>query len=89
MGGKSVVYYTDVRGNAPVPQFLLTLDKGDQQKALAYISYLEEQGEDLRRPIADYLGNKLYELRPRHIRILYAFFDKQYAIILHAFRKKT
>ncbi len=89
MGGKSIVYYTDARANVPALQFLLTLDKGDQQKALAYISYLEEQGEDLRRPIADYLGNKLYELRPRHIRILYAFFDKQYAIILHGFRKKT
>lgn len=89
MGGKSVVYYTDARANTPVLQFLLTLDKPDQQKALAYISYLEEKGDALRRPIADYLGNKLYELRPRHIRILYALFDKQYAIILHAFRKKT
>ena len=43
----------------------------------------------MRRPIVEYLGDKLYELRPKQIRILYAFVGKQYAVILHAFRKKT
>ena len=51
-------------------------------------SYLEEKGEALRRPIAEYLGSQLYELRPKHIRILYALV-RDLAVILHAFRKKT
>jgi len=89
MARKQAVYYPDARGQTPVLQFLLGLDQTDQQKAFAYISYLEEQGEALRRPIADYLGDKLYELRPKQLRILYAFVGKQYAVILHAFRKKT
>ena len=89
MARERVVYYPDIRGKAPVVEFLVTLDQADQKKALAYISYLEERGEALRRPIADYLGEKLYELRPEQIRILYAFVGKQDVVILHAFRKKT
>jgi phage-related protein len=89
MARKQVVYYPDARGQTPVVECLLRLDQADQQKVFAYISYLEEQGEALRRPIADYLGGKLYELRPKQLRILYAFVGKQYAVILHAFRKKT
>ncbi len=88
MARKTAVYYPDARGNTPTLEFLLGLPQDEQQKAFAYISYLEEQGETLRRPIAEYLGDKMYELRPKQIRILYAFVDK-YTAILHAFRKKT
>ena len=50
---------------------------------------MEERREGLRRPIAGYLGDKIYELRPKQIRILYGFVGKELAVILHAFRKKT
>ena len=86
---KKVIYYTDAQSQAPALEFLLGLAQGEQQKALAYISYLEERGEGLRRPIADYLGDKIYELRPKQTRILYGFVGKELAVILHAFRKKT
>ncbi len=59
MGRKTVVYYPDSRGSTPALAFLLGLPQDDRQKAFAYISYLEEQGESLRRPIAEYLGDKL------------------------------
>ena len=88
MAGKTVVYFPDSRGETLALAFLLTLSQDEQQKALGYVSYLAEQGEQLRRPIAEYLGDKVYELRPKQIRILYAFVG-QYAVILHAFRKKT
>lgn len=88
MGRKAVVYYPDARGQMPALDFLRALDRPEQQKVWAYLSYLEEQGEGLRRPIAEYLGEKLYELRPKQIRILYAFVGPEYAVILHAFRKK-
>ena len=89
MARKTVVYYPDSRGNRPALEFLLGLPQDDQQKAFAYISYLEEHGETLRRPIAEHLGGKLYELRPKQVRILYAFIGKKTAAVLHAFRKKT
>ena len=88
MSRKTVVYYPDGRGETPALQVLLALPPDDQQKAFAYVSYLEEQGERLRRPIAEYLGDRIYELRPKQVRILYAFVG-QFAVILHAFRKKT
>ena len=89
MTRKTAVYYPDARGHTPALAFLMGLSQDEQQKVFAYISYLEEQGETLRRPIAEYLGDKIYELRPKQIRILYALVDKRYAVILHAFRKKT
>ena len=88
MSRKTVIYYPDARGETLVLKVLFTLAQNEQQKAFAYLSYLEEQGEALRRPIAEYLGDKLYELRPKQIRILYSFVGT-YAIVLHAFRKKT
>src|SRR3989338_10874322 len=89
MAPKVVVYYTDAKGYTPALEFLLGLPQDDQRKAFAYVSYLEERGEVLRRPIAEYLGGKLYELRPKQVRILYAFVGKGTAVIPHAFRKKT
>ena len=89
MSRKTAIYYPDARGDTPSLEFLSGLPQDEQQKAFAYLSYLEEQGETLRRPMAEYLGDKLYELRPKQIRILYAFVGKEYAVILHAFRKKT
>ncbi|MBI4356241.1 MAG: type II toxin-antitoxin system RelE/ParE family toxin [Candidatus Omnitrophica bacterium] len=89
MSRKRAIYYPDARGKIPALSFLRGLPQDEQQKAYAYISYLEEQGEALRRPIAEYLGGKLYELRPKQVRILYAFVGRQDVVILHAFRKKT
>ena len=88
MSRKTVIYYPDAKGETPALKVLLALAQDEQQKAFAYLSYLEEQGETLRRPIAEYLGDKLYELRPKQIRILYGFMGT-YAVVVHAFRKKT
>jgi len=89
VGRKRVVYYVDEKGRSPVLEDIRALTLKEQQKVFAYISLLEEQGEELRRPIADYVGDKLYELRPRAHRVLYFFLLKEYAVIVHLFRKKT
>ena len=86
---KKVIYYPDTRGQIPALEFLLGLSRDEQQKAFAYVSYLEERGEGLRRPVAEYLGNKIYELRPKQIRMLYFFMLKDCIVLVHAFRKKT
>ena len=89
MSPKQVIYYVDAQGQNPVLKDMGSLSLAEQQKILAYISLLEEKGEELRRPIADYVGDKLYELRPQKHRVLYFFMLKNSAVIVHVFRKKT
>ena len=89
MSQKRVIYYVDPRGRSPVLEELQALAPHEQQKVLAYLSLLEERGEALRRPLADYMGGKLYELRPKAHRVLYFFMLREYAVVVHLFRKKT
>lgn len=89
MSAREVVYYLDDKGRCPVLEELDRLTPDEQKKVLAYITLLEEQGETLRRPIADYVGDKLYELRPKAHRVLYFFYVGRHVVILHLFRKKT
>src|SRR3989338_3756896 len=89
MSKKRVVYYIDEKGRNPVWDFITSLSSGDRNKCFEYIACLEEMGEGVRRPVGDYLGGKLYELRPKQTRLIYFFMLKEYAVLLHAFRKKT
>lgn len=86
-------FWTTLGGRCPVDDFLSKLD---QKKDLPYIensiAQLEKHGNQLRRPQADYLRDKIYELRVRtrngQFRFLY-FYDGIKIIITHGFRKKT
>jgi phage-related protein len=89
MSRKIIFYYVDIKGRSPVAEALAGLGMTDRQKTAAYISLLEEHGEGLRRPTADYIGDKLYELRPRKVRVLYFFLSKDVAVITHIFLKRT
>lgn len=57
------------------------------------LAYLEEIGPDARRPLADHLGDGLYELRvieARHQhRLLYFFHGRAAIVVTSAFIKKT
>ena len=86
---KQVVYYLDKKGGDPVWEFISKLSRDERDKCFEYIAYLEEMGEQVRRPVGDYLGGKLYELRPKQTRIIYFFMLKDYTVLVHAFRKKT
>ncbi len=85
---KKVVYYIDARGQNPVWTFITHLPAQEREKCFEYIAYLETFGEDVRRPVGDYLGSKLYELRLKGSRILYFFMLRDYAVLVHAFKKK-
>ena len=89
MSHKQVVYYVDSEGKSPVLSEIEMLVRKEKAKILGYVSLLEEKGEELRRPIADYLGGDLYELRPKRHRVLYFFLLRNYAIVVHLFRKKS
>ncbi len=85
----AILSFVDDRGGTPVKEFVYTLSFKEQAKVRAYLNGLKNQGHNLRRPMADYLGEGIYELRPRHNRIFYFFFLREYAVLLHAIRKKT
>ena len=79
----------DEKGGNPVRRFIEALSDKEQAKIAAYISELRTQGHNLRRPLAGYLGDGIYELRPRNNRVFYFFFLKDNVVLLHAIRKKT
>ena len=86
-----VCYYVDERGIAPVRDYVLGLEEKQKAKVMAYIKFLSENGPGMRRPFADYLGDKtgIYELRPQRHRVLYFFYHRDKIILLHAFLKRT
>ena len=61
-------------------------------KCVARIEVLAELGHELRRPVADYLRDGIYELRVRvgqvNYRILYFFHGQNVAILAHGLTKE-
>lgn len=86
---KNVYYFIDNRGEIPVKEFINGLSVSERTKVFAYLKELKNKGSDLHRPLADYLGHGIYELRPKANRIFYFFFLRDSAILVHAIRKKT
>ncbi len=70
---KDICYFKDEDGHKPVKEFIDSLALKEQAKAYSYIVELKRQGNNLRRPMADYLEEGIYELRPKDNRIFYFF----------------
>lgn len=89
----NLIFYTAERGDTPLDDFLDGLDKKSRAKVAAYLSILEEQGPNLKRPYADIVRGKIRELRILHssnqYRILYFFHIHNQIVLVHAFSKKT
>lgn len=75
-----VIYYCEDDGTAPVLEWLAEIGRRNRKAAVkctARIEVLGELGHELRRPMADYLRDGIYELRVRagrvNYRILYFF----------------
>ena len=86
---ENIYYFLDERGESPVKEFIKALSQDERAKVFAYIAELKNKGHNLHRPLADYLGQGIYELRPKANRIFYFFFLKNSAVLIHAIRKKT
>lgn len=86
---KGIYYFVDKNGDRPVKEFIDSLTIKEQAKVYAYINELKRQGNNLRRPMADYLRDGIYELRPKNNRIFYFFYLRENAILVHAIKKKT
>ena len=74
-------------------QWLSALPVKVQAKCLSQVSLLRSQGHELRRPIADFLRDGIYELRPTYqgvnYRILYFFSGKDIIVISHGITKES
>jgi hypothetical protein len=73
--------------------WLNTLPVKAQAKCLAQVHLLRAQGHELRPPIADFLRDGIYELRPTyrgvHYRILYFFSGRNATVISHGLTKQS
>lgn len=88
-----LIFYTAERGDSPLDDFLDRLDKKSRAKVAAYLSLLEEQGPNLKRPYADIVKGKIRELKvyysSNQFRILYFFQMFDQIVLVHALSKKT
>jgi len=88
-----LVFFTTERGDSPIDEFLDGLDKKSRAKVAAYLSLLEEEGPNLKRPYADVIRGKIRELRVHYssnqYRVLYFFHVRDQIVLVHAFSKKT
>ena len=88
-----VVFYADRSGTAPAVEWLAELPDKVRDKLWVRIVRLEEKGHELRRPEADLLRDKIYELRVRHqqvnYRLLYFFHKNIAAVISHGCTKEA
>ena len=87
-----VVFYQDDDESVPVLEWLDSLPHKAQDKCFVRISRLAELGHELRRPEADLLRDKIYELRVGlqgiNYRILYFFHGRQVAVLAHGIIKE-
>jgi phage-related protein len=82
-------FYQDHRGKSPVIDFINALPAKERAKIDIVLQLLGEFGTDLGMPHARPLRDKIWELRPGGIRLLYfAYINRQF-VILHSFRKTT
>jgi len=74
-----------------IEKWLSTVPAKVRTKCLSYIDQLKSRGHELRRPIADFLRDGIYELRPSYqglqYRILYFFSGKNIVVISHGISK--
>ena len=89
-----VIFYQEDEENIPVLDWIEETEKMHPDSSLKFIALIErlqEFGHELRRPTADFLRDRIYELRTEYknvqYRILY-FFHESNAILCHAVSKK-
>jgi phage-related protein len=89
----NLILYTTDRGDSPIDEFLDGLAKKSRAKVAAYLSLLEDEGPNLKRPYADVVRGKIRELRIHYssnqYRILYFFHVRDQIVLVHALFKKT
>lgn len=88
-----VVFYQEEDGRVPLLEWFDDLPLKVQDKCRVRIEWLKSIGYELRRPVADYLRDNIYELRIGfqgiNYRILYFFHDRLAAVLSHGVIKES
>lgn len=84
-----VGFYQDHRGQSPVLDFINGLPAQDRARIDLAIRLLKEFGTGLGMPHARPLRDRIWELRPGGIRLLYFAYINHQFVILHGFRKTS
>ncbi len=89
----STFFYVAPSGRAPAEEWLDRQDEEVQERAVALLQVLRDQGGRLGMPHAKHLRGKVWELRfharSGAYRLLYAAVSGQRILVLHGFRKTT
>src|SRR3972149_7740077 len=80
--------YETEEGGKPVWSFIGGLVGRNKAEAIALVKLLEEQGNTLRRPHSGTLGEGLFELRGKEVRMFYMFLPKRGVVLLDGEIKK-
>jgi hypothetical protein len=80
--------YETENGERPAGLFLRSLGPQDSIDAASLLKSLREQGNALRRPNSASLGDGLFELRGKQVRIFYIFLPGRMALLLDGEIKK-
>jgi phage-related protein len=87
-----ILFYKEEDESVPLLEWLDNLPSKAQTKCLIKLERLSELGYELRRPEADYLRDKIYELRIGfqgiNYRILYFFSENSAAVVSHGIVKE-
>jgi phage-related protein len=88
-----VVFYREDDGRVPMMEWLEDIRPQPKHRAkcIKWLSLLQDQGPDLRRPKADFLRDGIHELRVKfsfeEYRILYFFHGKNVTVVIHGITK--
>ena len=88
-----LIFFQEADGSVPVIDWLDNIPPKALVKCRVKLARLAEMGHELRRPEADLLRDKIYELRASlqgiHYRVLYFYHGTTAAIIAHGIVKES
>jgi phage-related protein len=91
-GRVELVFFQESDGVVPLLDWLDAIQPKARGKCRAWLAQLRDQGHDLRRPIADYLRDGIYELRiglrGSNYRLLYFFHGREIVVVSHGLIKE-
>ena len=87
-----VFLFREHDGSVPLGDWLDGLDEKPQLRCLALLAQLEQFDHELRRPLAENLGEGIYELRAKiqrvNFRMLYFFHGQKAVVLSHGLTKQ-
>jgi phage-related protein len=92
MANVTIHLFRDENGDVPFLEWFESLPTKARVKCRVRLNRLQEMGNELRRPEADYLRDAIYELRIKHqrvnFRILYFFHGRSAVVLSHGLQKE-